>query len=181
MASESILLEKWYLGADGCITAWVPHILHTSKLYAALRTSPLKDCYTGKTHGSHVYETTIDGLSAVNGITVEYEYSIPLTNLKQRKLKWQWQGLYKNMVIDFNLEQHIQETNGHHDQNQTLKEITDIIAKLNEPPKVKYQLHHFRVSEGLVLCQHCGEFLADLKKEKKTDVLPGCLAYNPNI
>jgi len=167
--NETILLEKWHLAANGDITAWVPQVLHNSKPYAEL-----KACYTGRTYGSQVYDISIDGLNAVNGISIDYEYCIPLTHIKQRKVKWQWQGLYDNkVVIEFNIEQHIQETNHKAVQMQTLKELIEIITKLNEP---KYRLHNFRLSEGIVLCQHCGELLADLKKEKKTDVLPGCLA-----
>jgi hypothetical protein len=171
--TSTIQLEKWYLAENGDISAWVPQKVHTSELYS----SQLRPCYTGKTNGIQQYSTSADGLSVVDGIAIEYQYIIPLTQLKQRKVKWQWQGLYNNaIVVEFNIELHMQEYK--QEQRQTLKEINDIITKLNEPPKAKHMLHHFRVSEGHVLCQHCGEFLADLKKEKKTDVLPGCLAYN---
>ena len=174
--TSTIQLEKWYLAENGDISAWVPQKLHTSKLYSGLRTSQLKPCYTGKTNGIQQYKTSVDGLSVVDGIAIEYQYIIPLTQLKQRKVKWQWQGLYDNEhVVEFNIEQHMQEYK--EEVRQTLKEINDIIAKLNEPPKVKHLLHNFRLSEGVVLCQQCGEFLTVLKKEK-TNVLPPCLAYN---
>ena len=164
--TESIRLEKWHLAADGTITAWVPQKLHHSKSYA-----PLKDCYTGRTHGLHLYSVSVDGRSEVDGISVEYEYSIPLTHLKQRAVKWQWQGLYNAGVVEFNLEQHIQETTPAGHSEQTLKQLTDIISNLNLNATVtKY--HNFKISQGIVLCQHCGELLEDLKKLK----MPGCLA-----
>jgi hypothetical protein len=171
----SIQLEKWHLADNGSITGWVPQKLHTSDLYSALRTSPLKACYTGKTNGIQLHNTSDDGFSIVDGLTIEYQYSIPLTQLKQRKVKWQWQGLYNDIIVEFNIEQHIYEYT--YEQKQTLKEINDIITKLNEPPKAKYLLHNFRLSECIILCQNCGELLADLKK-RKTDYLPPCLAYN---
>ena len=153
-----IQLEKWYLDENGDITGWVPQQLHTSDLYSALRTSPLKDCYTGKTNGVQLYSD--DGKSAVNGICIEYQYTIPLTQLKQRKVKWQWQGTYNGIIVEFNIENHIQEYK--EVERQTLQQIIDIIKKLNEPPT--YYPHNFRISEGIVLCQQCGELLSDLKK-----------------
>ena len=156
--SKTILIEKWHLAANGNITTWVPHSKHNSVTYAALNT-----CYTGHTNG----------YSTENGIMVDYEYTIPLTQLKQRKVKWQWQGLYKDIIIEFNLEQHVQEEiTSKPDQIQSLKEINDIINKLNEPPKAIYIPHIFRISEGTVLCQHCGELLSDLKK---TSPGKGCM------
>jgi hypothetical protein len=149
----AILLEKWHLAENGSITAWVPQKLHTSSLYSALRTSPL---YTGKTNGVH----SDDGRSAVDGLCIEYQYIIPLTQLKQRKVKWQWQGFYEDIILEFGIEQHIYEYT--YQEKQTLKQINDIINKLNEPPKAYYP-HNFRLSEGVVLCQQCGEFLSDLK------------------
>jgi hypothetical protein len=163
MTNETTMIEKWHLAENGIITAWVPQKLHTSNLYSALRTSPLKPCYTGKTNGIQLYSTSDDGISVVDGISIEYEYSIPLTQLKQRKVKWQWQGLYDtHLVIEFDIEKHIQEYKD--GQSQTLQQINDIIKKLNEPPKTEYYPHNFRLSEGIVLCQQCGELLADLKK-----------------
>ncbi len=147
--NDKILIKKWHLAANGHITSWVPHSKHNSVNYA-----PLNKCYTGHTNG----------YSTENGIMVDYEYTIPLTQIKKRKVKWEWQGLYKDLIIEFNLEQHIQEEMySKPDQNQTLKEINDIINKLNEPIIKRYQPHNFRISEGIVLCQHCGELLADLK------------------
>jgi len=171
MTHNTILLEKWYLAENGSITAWVPQKLHTSNLYSGLRTSPLKPCYTGKTYSSHLYSTSVDGHSVVDGLSIEYEYCIPLTHLKQRKVKWQWQGYYANILVEFGIEQHIQEHKT--DQRQTLQQIIDIIKKLNEPPKAPHRSHNFRLSEGIVLCQQCGEFLVDLKKNAL--YLPSCL------
>ena len=159
----AIQVGKWHLAADGSLSAWIPHTQHISKPYL-----PLKVCYTGQTQSLHLYEV-VDGISLVDGISIEYMYILPLTQLKQRKVKWQWQGLYGELVIEFNLEQHIQENiNSKPDQNQTLKDINDIIAKLNVE---KYIPHNFRISEGIVLCQHCGELLSDLKK---TTFSKGC-------
>ena len=151
--NDKILIKKWHLAPNGNITTWVPHTIHNSVTYA-----PLIKCYTGHTNG----------YSTENGIMVDYEYTIPLTQIKKRKVKWQWQGLYtkndKDLIVEFGIEQHIQEEfYSKPDQNQTLKEINDIIDKLNEPIIKKYQPHNFRLSEGIVLCQHCGELLADLK------------------
>jgi hypothetical protein len=168
MTTEPILLEKWYLADNGSITTWVQKHQNNYNI--------LKSCYSGKTNGFQLYGTSADGHSVVDGLGIEYEFIIPLTQLKKRKVKWQWQGLYNNdIIIHFNIEQHIQESK--FEQLQTLKEITDIITKLNEPPKAKHLQHNFRLSEGIVICQHCGEFLTDLKKEK-TDMLPPCKAYN---
>ena len=164
-ANDKILIKKWHLAANGNITTWVPHNKHNSVTYA-----PLNACYTGHTNG----------YSTANGIMVDYEYTIPLTQIKKRKVKWQWQGLYtnkndKDLIIEFNIEQHIQEEiYSKPDQKQSLKEINDIINKLNEPVLKKYQPHNFRFSEGIVLCQQCGEFLADLKKAN----LPSCIVNN---
>jgi hypothetical protein len=161
--NSTILIKKWHLAGNGNITTWVPHNKHNSKTYA-----PLNACYTGHTNG----------YSTENGIMVDYEYTIPLTQLKQRKVKWQWQGLYtnkndKDIIIEFNLEQHVQEEiTSKPDQMQSLKEINDIINKLNEPPKTIYVPHNFRISEGIVLCQHCGELLSELKK---TSPGKGCM------
>jgi hypothetical protein len=166
MTTDPILLEKWYLADNGTITCWIQQHHYSYNI--------LKPCYSGKTNGFQIYGTSADGHSVVDGLGIEYEFIIPLTQLKQRKVKWQWQGLYNNtLMIHFNIEQHIQESK--HEQRQTLKEINDIISKLNEPPKAKYILHNFRLSEGIVLCQHCGEFLTELKKEK-TNLLPPCRA-----
>jgi hypothetical protein len=157
-ANDTILVKKWHLAANGNITTWVPHNKHHSKTYEALN-----KCYTGHTNG----------YSSVNGI--DYEYTIPLTRLKQRKMKWQWQGFYEDLIIEFNLEGHVQEDpHSKLDQGQTIQEIRDIINKLNESVQKKYQPHNFRLSEGIVLCQHCGEFLADLKKAN----LPSCIINN---
>jgi len=151
---DKILIKKWHLAPNGNITTWVPHTIHNSVTYA-----PLNKCYTGHTNG----------YSTANGIMVDYEYTIPLTQIKKRKVKWQWQGLYtnkndKDLIVEFNIEQHIQEEiYSKPDQMQSLKEINDIINKLNEPVQKKYQPHNFRLSEGIVLCQQCGEFLSDLK------------------
>ena len=135
-ANGTILIKKWHLAANGNITTWVPHNKHNSVTYAELNA-----CYTGHTNG----------YSTENGIMVDYEYTIPLTQMKQRKVKWQWQGMYKDIVIEFNIEQHVQEEmNSKPDQRQSLKE--------------KYIPHNFRISEGIVLCQHCGELLSELKK-----------------
>ena len=157
----TIFIKKWHLAANGNITTWVPHNKHNSVTY-----EPLSACYTGHTNG----------YSTGNGIMVDYEYTIPLTQLKQRKVKWQWQGLYKNekdIIIEFNLEQHVQEEiTSKPDQMQSLKEINDIINKLNEPPKAIYIPHNFRISEGIVLCQHCGGLLSELKK---TSTGQGCM------
>ena len=159
--NDTILIKKWHLAPNGNITTWVPHNKHHSKTYALLN-----KCYTGHTNG----------YSSVNGI--DYEYTIPLTHLKQRKMKWQWQGLYEDLIIEFNLEGHVQEDpHSKQDQVQTIQEIRDIINKLNESVQKKYQPHNFRLSEGIVLCQHCGEFLSDLKK-KNPNYLPSCLAHN---
>lgn len=149
------VLEKWHLAENGSLTAWIPHAQHVSNAYL-----PMRPCYTGETQCSHV-----------DGISIEYGYIIPLTQIKQRKVKWKWEGLYDdNLLIEFNIEQHQQEAlNSKHDQRQTLKEINEIIAKLNTE---KYIPHNFRISEGIVLCQHCGELLADLKKT--TFVVKGC-------
>jgi hypothetical protein len=95
-------------------------------------------------------------------------------------VKWKWQGLYANTytyIIEFNYETHRQEQENAPMHEQTLLDINEIILKLNTPPKEKYQPHNFRLSEGIVLCQHCGEFLAALRKEK-TDKLPSCLGNN---
>jgi hypothetical protein len=160
--NDKILIKKWHLAPNGNITTWVPHTIHNSVTYA-----PLIKCYTGHTNG----------YSTENGIMVDYEYTIPLTQIKKRKVKWQWQGLYtnkndKDLIIEFGIEQHIQEEfYSKPDQNQTLKEINDIIDKLNEPIIKKYQPHNFRLSEGIVLCQHCGELLTELKKAN----LPSCI------
>ena len=157
---DKILIKKWYLAANGNITTWVPHTIHNSVTYA-----PLNKCYTGHTNG----------YSTANGIMVDYEYTIPLTQLKQRKVKWKWQGMYNEICIEFNLEQHIQEEfYSKPDQKQSLKEINDIINKLNEPIIKRYQPHNFRLSEGIVLCQQCGEFLTELKKAN----LPSCIVNN---
>ncbi len=160
--NDKILIKKWHLAPNGNITTWVPHTIHNSVTYA-----PLIKCYTGHTNG----------YSTANGIMVDYEYTIPLTQIKKRKVKWQWQGLYTNkndndLIVEFNIEQHIQEEiYSKPDQNQSLKEINDIINKLNEPIIKKYQPHNFRLSEGTILCQHCGELLADLKT---TAIGKGC-------
>ncbi len=152
--NDKILIKKWHLAPSGNITTWVPHNKHNSVTYA-----PLNACYTGHTNG----------YSTENGIMVDYEYTIPLTQIKKRKVKWQWQGLYtnkndKDLIVEFNIEQHIQEEMySKPDQRQSLKEINDIINKLNEPIQQKYQPHNFRLSEGIVLCQQCGELLSDLK------------------
>ena len=152
LTNDKILIKKWHLASNGNITIWVPHNKHNSVTY-----EPLNACYTGHTNG----------YSTENGIMVDYEYTIPLTQLKKRKVKWQWQGLYtnkndKDLIVEFNIEQHIQEEiYSKPDQRQSLKEINDIINKLNEPPN--YIPHNFRLSEGIVLCQQCGELLADLK------------------
>jgi hypothetical protein len=156
------LVEKWHLAENGSITAWVPQKLHTSSLYSALRTSPLKPCYTGKTNGVN----STEGQPQTDDI--EYEYTIPLTELKQRKVKWQWQGIYEDVIVEFGIEQHIYEYT--YQEKQTYKQINDIINKLNEPPKAYYP-HNFRLSEGVVLCQQCGEFLSDIKK---TTFRKGC-------
>ena len=162
---DKILIKKWHLAANGHITSWVPHNKHNSVTY-----EPLNKCYTGHTNG----------YSTQDGIMVDYEYTIPLTQIKKRKVKWQWQGLYTNkndndIIIEFNIDQHIQEEMySKPDQNQTLKEINDIINKLNEPIIKKYQPHNFRLSEGIVLCQHCGELLTELKKAN----LPSCIVNN---
>ena len=159
----TIFIKKWHLAANGNITTWVPHNKHNSVTY-----EPLSACYTGHTNG----------YSTGNGIMVDYEYTIPLTQLKQRKVKWQWQGLYtnkndKDIIIEFNLEQHVQEEiTSKPDQMQSLKEINDIINKLNEPPKAIYIPHNFRISEGIVLCQHCGGLLSELKA---TGLGKGCV------
>ncbi len=161
----TIIINKWHLAPNGNITTWVPHNKHNSLTF-----KPLNACYTGHTNG----------YSTGNGIMIDYEYTIPLTQLKKRKVKWQWQGLYtnkndKDVIIEFSIEEHVQEDlHSKPDQRQTLKEITDIINKLNEPVQQKYQPHNFRLSEGIVLCQHCGEFLADLKKAN----LPSCIITN---
>ena len=158
--NSTILIKKWHLAANGNITSWVPHNKHNSVTY-----EPLNKCYTGHTNG----------YSTENGIMVDYEYTIPLTQIKKRKVKWQWQGLYKDLIIELNIDQHIQEEMySKPDQNQTLKEINDIIGKLNEPIIKKYQPHNFRLSEGIVLCQHCGELLTELKKAN----LPSCIVNN---
>lgn len=158
--NDTIHIKKWHLAPNGNITTWVPHNKHNSLTFKALN-----ECYTGHTNG----------YSTGNGIMIDYEYTIPLTQIKKRKVKWQWQGLYKDLIIEFNIEQHVQEDlHSKPDQQQTLKEITDIINKLNEPVQQKYQPHNFRLSEGIVLCQHCGEFLADLKKAN----LPSCIINN---
>ena len=162
----AIVLEKWHLAENGSITAWLMHTEHVSSKYTVL-----KKCYTGKTNSSHVYGT-VDGRSVVAGVSIIYEYTIPLTQLKKRDVKWHWEGKYNDLVIEFNIEQHCQETS--EDNKQTLKQINDIIAKLNEPPKAKYQPHNFRLSEDIVLCQHCGEFLSELKKTN----FPACLGNN---
>jgi len=152
----AILVGKWHLAENGTLSAWIPHAQHISQAYL-----PLKPCYTSQTKSSHLYDVH-DGISIVDGISIEYMYILPLTQLKQRKVKWQWQGLYGNIVIEFNIEQHEQEDiNSKPEQRQTLKEINDIIAKLNAE---KYIPHNFRISEGIVLCQHCGELLSELKK-----------------
>lgn len=170
--TKPILLEKWHLAANGNLTAWLPQKLHMSKLSAAAVI--LKEaCYTGRTHGLHLYNVSSDGTpKEVDGISVEYEYCIPLTELMQRKVKWQWQGLYHgSIVIEFNLEGHIQEHSDKESDRQTMQVINAIIANLNAPNR----LHNFRISEGTVLCQHCGELLADLKKIKKNGGgLPSC-------
>jgi hypothetical protein len=155
----AIQVGKWHLAENGTLSAWIPHTQHVSQIYL-----PLKACYTGQTQSSHLYEYDVNnGISVVDGITIEYAYTIPLTQLKQRKVKWQWQGLYvADVVIEFNIEQHIQEdSNSKPEQRQTLKEINELIAKLNAE---KYVPHNFRISEGIVLCQHCGELLSELKK-----------------
>ncbi len=158
--NDKILIKKWHLAPNGNITTWVPHTIHNSVTYA-----PLIKCYTGHTNG----------YSTANGIMVDYEYTIPLTQIKKRKVKWQWQGLYNDLIIEFNIEQHIQEEfYSKPDQRQTLKEINDIINKLSEPIIKKYQPHNFRLSEGIVLCQHCGELLTELKKVN----LPSCIINN---
>jgi|GEM_PF-7067379 len=154
-----IQVEKWHLAENGSLTAWIPHTQHVSHAYL-----PLRPCYTEQTHSSHLYNVH-DGISIVDGINIEYAYTIPLTQLKQHKMKWQWQGLYGDLVVEFNIEQHLHEdSNSKPEQKQTLQQINDIIAKLNAE---KYVPHNFRISEGIVLCQHCGELLADLKKNTK--------------
>ena len=159
----AILVGKWHLAENGTLSAWIPHTQHVSQAYL-----PLKACYTSQTKSSHLYDVH-DGISIVDGITIEYAYTIPLTQLKQRKVKWQWQGLYGDLVVEFNIEQHEQEDiNSKPEQRQSLKDINDIIAKLNAE---KYVPHNFRISEGIVLCQHCGELLSDLKK---TTFSKGC-------
>ena len=163
----AIQVGKWHLAENGTLSAWIPHTQHVSQAY-----SPLKSCYTNQTKSSHLYDV-LDGISVVDGITIEYAYTIPLTQLKQRKVKWQWQGLYGDVVIEFNIEQHEQEDiNSKPEQRQSLKDINDIIAKLNAE---KYVPHNFRISEGIVLCQHCGELLSDLKK---TTGGKGCAKHN---
>jgi hypothetical protein len=149
--NKIILLEKWHLHANGTINAWVSHSLHHLKYYESLNA-----CYTGRTYGRQAENSTI---------LIEYEYTIPLTQLKQRNVKWQWQGIYSDdIIVEFNIEQHIQEYPEYKpEQAQSLKEITAIISKLNEPVKEIYIPHNFRISEGVVLCQHCGELLSDLK------------------
>lgn len=160
-----IHVENWFLDENGNLLAWIPHVTHTSSFYSTMR-----HCYTGQTKSSHQYTNSEDGITIVDGISIEYEYKIPLTQIKQRKVKWQWHGLYTDIVIEFNIEQHCQEYENIRPpmEKQSLKEINDIIAKLNIE---KYFPHNFRVSEGMVLCQFCGEFLADIKK---TNYLPGC-------
>jgi hypothetical protein len=165
--NEPIVLEKWHLAENGYITAWVPKQLHSSKPFAGL-----KSCYSGNTNGLQIYKTSEDGLSVAPSFVVEYEYIIPLKKIKQWKVKWQWQGVYiDDLILGFNIETHIQEYKD--EPRQTLKELIDIINKLNEPPKVPHRSHNFRLSEGIVMCQQCGEFLADLKK--KGDALPSCI------
>jgi hypothetical protein len=153
----AIQVEKWHLAADGSLSAWIPHTQHVSPAYLSLR-----PCYTGQTQSSHLYNVH-DGISIVDGISIEYMYTLPLTELKQRKVKWQWQGLYgTDVIIEFNIEQHLPEdSSSKPEQKQTLQQINAIIAKLNAE---KYVPHHFRISEGIVLCQHCGELLSELKK-----------------
>ena len=161
-----IQVEKWHLAENGSLTAWIPHTQHVSQEYLSLR-----PCYTEQTQSSHLYNVH-DGISIVDGISIEYAYTIPLTQLKQRKMKWQWQGLYGDLVVEFNIEQHLHEdSNSKHEQKQTLQQINDIITKLNAE---KYVPHNFRISEGIVLCQHCGELLSDIKKNTG---VKGC-AYN---
>ena len=167
-----IQLEKWYLAENGEITAWIPQDFHTSSSYSGLKAC----CYTGISNKIQVYCNSVDGLSIIDDeFIIEYEYIIPLTKLKQRNVKWKWQGLYAKQEVEFGIEEHIQENKP--EKKQTLQEINAIIAKLNEPPKIKYRPHNFRLSEGIILCQQCGEFLADLKKEKP-DSLPPCLGHN---
>ena len=167
---KTILLEKWHLSENGTINAWVPHSIHHINYY-----EPLNACYTGRTYGRQSTDMT-------NTITIEYEYIIPVTQIKHRKVKWQWQGLYSDsIIVEFNLEQHIQEyPECKSEQVQSIKEINEIISKLNEPAKKKNIPHNFRLSQGVVLCQYCGEFLTDLKKEreKNNGYLPTCKAYN---
>ncbi len=166
--NEPIVLEKWHLAENGYITAWVPKSLHSSKSFALL-----KLCYSGNTNGLQIYKTSADGVSVSPTFVVEYEYIIPLTKIKQWKVKWQWQGVYAvdYLILEFNIETHIQEYK--EEPRQTLKELIDIINKLNEPPKIPHRSHNFRLSEGIVMCQQCGEFLVNLKK--KGDSLPSCI------
>jgi hypothetical protein len=61
---------------------------------------------------------------------------------------------------------------------QTREEIDAIVARLAVPEykkTTKHHFHNFRVSAGLVLCNQCGEFLADIKKQKQGETLPACL------
>ena len=160
ISEASLDSAKWYLAENGSITCWLPHNQHVSKCYAAL-----KPCYTGKTHS----------ITRSDGIMIDYEYIIPLTQLrKQGSIKWKWQGMYKDILVKFNFEQHRQEQQSIQESypEQSLNQLNEIIDKLG---KEKHNLHLFRISEGTVLCQHCGELLSDLKKEKK-NYLPSCLA-----
>jgi hypothetical protein len=168
------VLDKWHLAENGTLTGWVPHNLHGSKQYQQIRS-----CYNGRTHGSHLYATSDDGHSVIEGVEIEYEYTLQLIYLKQRNVKWKWQGLYDaDIVVEFDFERHIQEYQQcKPEQAQTLKQINDIITKLNEPPKEKFQLHNFRLSEGTVLCQHCGSLLSELKLKEKPGYLPACATY----
>jgi hypothetical protein len=175
MTTTTLHFKKWHLAANGHITAWVPHMQHLSTAF-----QDLKSCYTGRTHSAHMYDVENGQSVVVGNLMIEYEYTVPLTQIKQREVKWKWQGLYANTytyIIEFNYETHRQEQENAPMHEQTLLDINEIILKLNTPPKEKYQPHNFRLSEGIVLCQHCGEFLAALRKEK-TDKLPSCLGNN---
>ena len=171
MTTTTLHFKKWHLDANGHITAWVSHAQHLSPAY-----QDLKPCYTGRTHSAHMYDIENGQTVVVGNLMIEYEYTVPLTQIKQREVKWKWQGFYANTyIIEFNYETHRQEQENAPMHEQTMPQINEIILKLNAPPKEKYQPHNFRLSEGIVLCQHCGQFLAALQKEKTDKLLPSCL------
>lgn len=179
-----MLLNNWFLANNGIITAWVPKAQHCSKAH-----EPLKHCHTAGRTSSFMKPGDMaqpDNMAmpgdTAKQLSIEYEYTIPLSGMKKISDDV-WCGFYQQVYVEFAFANHKQAQVLGINQfmnigKQTREEIDAIVARLAVPEykkTTKHRFHNFRVSAGLVLCNQCGEFLADIKKQKQGETLPACL------